>query len=265
VSERGFDEPAPRFGRRHRRASSAGSEWRRTRRLVGLGAVLVVTAVTLGSALRGEDAAIDIGGAAPEAAPQLVVSPPPRPLKLAARGPVLLYMPVNASRVTAIVYHRVGDADTLELTPSGNLLNAGIVDRIERRVIGATEAAPDYFIADGSTAAVDVGAAPGTQVYSPVNGTILAIAPNIINGTAWGAQIAIQPQADPGSVVMLGHLTPDPSLRVGQVVAASQEPTLLGTVTDLSEVLEMELARYTSDDGNHVHVEVRPAAVLAIP
>ncbi len=265
MSERGLDEPAPNLRRHHRRATGAGSEWRRTRRLIVLGGLLVVTAVALGSALRQDDGTIALDAAAPEAAPQLVVSPPPRPLKLAARGPVLLYLPINASRVTAIVYHRVAGSDSLELTPSGNLVNAGILDRIERRVIGVTDATPDYYVSDGSTAAVDVGAAPGTQVYSPVNGTVLSIAPNIIDGAAWGSQIAVQPQADPGSVVVLSHVIADPGLRVGATVTAGQEPTFIGTIADLSEVLEMELAQYTSDEGNHLHIEVRPAAVLAIP
>jgi hypothetical protein len=234
--------------------------------MIALGAVLVVSAVTLGSALRDNNApAVELVTPAPEPASQLVPSPPPRPLKLASRGPVILYVPIDRARITAIVYHRMEGSDTLDLTPSGKLLNAGIVDRIERQIIGSTATGPDYFIAAGSTASVDVGAGAGTQVYSPVNGTIVGITPMILNGAAWGSQLSIQPQADPGVVVVVSQVYVDPALRIGQQVTASQEPTLLGTVADLSKVLKMELARYTADSGNHAHIELRPTPVLAIP
>ena len=98
-----------------------------------------------------------------------------------------------------------------------------------------------------------------------MNGTIVSITPMILNGAAWGSQLSIQPQSDPGVVVVVSHLFVDPSLRIGQQVTASQEPTLLGTVADLSKVLKMELARYTADAGNHAHIELRPTPVLAIP
>ena len=105
-----------------------------------------------------------------------------------------LYVPIDRARITAIVYHRVDGSDTLDLTPSGNLLNAGIVDRIERQIVGSTATGPDYFIASGSTASVDVGAGAGTQVYSPVNGTIVGITPMILNGARVG-----RPAVDPAA------------------------------------------------------------------
>ena len=44
-------------------------------------------------------------------------------------------------------------------------------------------------------------------------------------------------------------------------MTGTQEPTLLGTVADLSKVLKMELARYTADAGNHAHIELRPTPI----
>lgn len=259
------DAPAPRE-RRRSRAVRAGASWRRTRRLVALGIVLVVSAVTLGSALREDNApAVEVATPGPEPASQLVPSPPPRPLKLASRGPVNLYVPIDRSRITAIVYHRMDGGDTLDLAPSGNLLNEGLVDRIERQIIGRTASGPDYFIADGSTATVDVGAAPGTQVYAPVNGTVVGITPMILNGARWGDQVSIAPQADPSVVVVVSNIAADPALRIGVPVTTTQDPTLLGTVSDLSKVLKMELAHYTADAGNHAHIELRPTPNPAIP
>jgi hypothetical protein len=39
----------------------------------------------------------------------------------------------------------------------------------------------------------------------------------------------------------------------------------IGTVLDFSGVERQALARYTQDAGNHVSVEVHPAATLALP
>ena len=55
---------------------------------------------------------------------------------------MILYVPIDRARITAIVYHRMEGSDTLDLTPSGKLLNAGIVDRIERHIIGSTATGP---------------------------------------------------------------------------------------------------------------------------
>jgi len=39
----------------------------------------------------------------------------------------------------------------------------------------------------------------------------------------------------------------------------------LGTLLDFSHAEEQALARYTQDAGNHVEIEVRPAAALSTP
>ena len=50
-----------------------------------------------------------------------------------------------------------------------------------------------------STAALDVGAAVGTDVYSPVDGTIVGITPLTLSGQTFGSRIDIQPTARPRS------------------------------------------------------------------
>ncbi len=248
-----------------RRRPRSGAELRRIRRLVALGMVLIATSVTLGSALRDDGPAVpDPAGGGPAPAAALIPSGPPVPLKLASRGSVVLYVPIAAARVTAIDYHTVDGARALDLTPSGRLLNASLLDRLERQVIGGTAATPSYYESGGSTQSVDVGAAAGTQLYAPVTGVVVGITPYVVSGRAWGSVVSVQPLGDPTVVVVLSNLAPDPSLRVGSDISA-QTPTLLGTVVDLSPVLKMDIAQYTADAGNHVHIEVRPAEVLAIP
>ena len=75
-----------------------------------------------------------------------------------------------------------------------------------------------------------MGAAPGTDVYSPVDGTIVGITPLMLRGKVFGARIDVQPTNEPALVVRLTHLRPDPALTVGSSVAAAISK--IGTIID---------------------------------
>jgi hypothetical protein len=75
-------------------------------------------------------------------------------------------------------------------------------------------------------------------------------------------RLDIQPSAAPSLVVSLTHLSPDPALTVGSMIAASS--TKIGRVLDLSGVEKQALSKYTQDAGNHVSIELRPAATLTL-
>ena len=45
-----------------------------------------------------------------------------------------------------------------------------------------------------ATASLDVGATPGTDVYAPVDGTIVGITPLILDGKHYGATIEMREQ-----------------------------------------------------------------------
>jgi hypothetical protein len=111
--------------------------------------------------------------------------------------------------------------------------------------------------------ALAVGTAPGTDAYSPVDGTVVGITDVVLNGRRYGSRIDIQPTGAPSIVVSVSHLRADPSLVVGATVTASGSK--LGQVLDFSHAERQALARYTNDAGNHVLVEVHPAATLAVP
>jgi hypothetical protein len=64
-------------------------------------------------------------------------------------------------------------------------------------------------------------------------------------------------------VVTLENLRADPALTVGSTVSSGR--TKIGRIIDLSEVERAGLARYTQDNGQHVHIEVHPASALASP
>jgi len=180
---------------------------------------------------------------------------------VAQRGQVRLQLPISQSRLTAIGYHSAG-AGALTLTPVGHQANEGLVQRIVHGIFGGGGGSPRWYqLAGGGTSALDVGAPIGSDVYSPVDGNVVAIRPFIIQGKAYGSEIDIQPQNAPSVVVGVTQLVADPALTVGTPVVSGA--TKLGRVADLAAVEEQALARYTNDAGNHVTVELRAAPVLA--
>jgi N-acetylmuramic acid 6-phosphate (MurNAc-6-P) etherase len=99
-------------------------------------------------------------------------------------------------------------------------------------------------------------------VYAPVDGTVVGITPYVVAGHRYGSRIDIQPQTAPSLIVSVTQLRADPSLAVGSNVVSGA--TRIGVVADLSNVERQALARYTNDSGNHVSVELRPAASLVL-
>jgi hypothetical protein len=217
--------------------------------------------VTLGSTLRSDDTQTpDADTPGPRPATALLPSGPPKPQRLATHDGVQLWVPIEASRITAILYHRVAGGRALDLQPQGRLLNAGLVKGLGRRVFDPSDAKGPEYLVSGSPDSVDVGAVAGTQVYSPVDGQIVAIQPNIVNGALNGSFISIQPHDNPGLVIVVSHVLERPELP-----GSDGGPTPIGTVEDLSDVMEQELARFTQDVGNHVHIEAQLSTAIPIP
>jgi hypothetical protein len=182
----------------------------------------------------------------------------PTPEIVALRGSVRLQLPVAQARLTAIGYHSAHDG-AVSLSPVGHQVNEGLLQRIVHGIFGGGGGSPHWYELGGGTSALDVGASAGTDVYSPVDGTIAAIRPFVVEGRHYGSQIDIAPQTAPSLVVTVTQLVSDPALTVGAAVVSGA--TKLGRIVDLAAVERQALARYTNDAGNHVTVEVRPAPV----
>jgi hypothetical protein len=250
---------------RHRRAHARTV--RRRRRVAGLVvlacvAFVILLLTALGS---GKQTAVR-EPLTPAPANRLLPAGPPSPEVIALEGALRIQLPIAQSRVTALGYHASGDG-SLALQALGSQANPGTLTRLTRRVFGGASRGLSWYQVPGGTgpgtAALDVGAATGTDVYAPVDGTVLALTPYIVNGRRFGSEIDVQPTGAPSLVVTLTHLKPDPSLSVGDSIAAGT--TKLGVVLDFSRVEQQALAHYTQDQGNHVELEVRDAASLATP
>jgi hypothetical protein len=200
--------------------------------------------------------------ARPLATPSVLPGGPPGRQIVATVGSVHVQLPVSQSAVTAIGYHHAGDG-SMQLEPVGRQGNAGLFARIWHRLAGSNDTRLVWYQLKGDrgpgTSALSVGAAPGTDVYAPVDGTVVGIGDFVLSNRSYGARIDIRPTISPGVVVSLTRLRADPALTVGSTVAAAK--TKVGVVLDLSAVEKQALARYTQDRGNNVSLSVRPAAM----
>jgi hypothetical protein len=250
-----------------RRAPRRRARPHRRRRLGGLALALLLTLVL---AVR----ALDSGsGSAPTPAlanpPRVALAPDGQPqLESLATAPggLELDVPVTQGRITAIVYHGVGDNGSVPLVPAGHQRNAGLLTRLGNLLAGGGESdGPSYYVDSGApgdpTGSVDVGAVAGTGVYAPVDGRVVSIRPYVINGTTWGSVVQIQPSSAPALLVTITNVNLSSAISAGATVTAAV--TKLGTVADLSKAMSQDVAKFTSDSGNHVHLEVSPAPAAA--
>jgi murein DD-endopeptidase MepM/ murein hydrolase activator NlpD len=238
---------------------------RRARRIAALVGVATVAFVVLLLTAFGSNGPL-VGANVPAPAQRLLPSRPPRPQILATYESLRVQLPINQARVTAIGYHASGRT-ALALEPIGSQANAGVFGRIVQRLIGDDGSGISYYLLEGGagprTGGLDVGAPVGTDVYAPVDGTVIAISDRVVNGRPYGKVVEIQPSDNPGVVAALSNVAMDPALTVGRTVVAAR--TKIGRVIDLSPVEHAALARYTQDKGQHVHVELHAAASLAAP
>ena len=230
----------------YRRASARRTERRKRRRVLAWVAVVAAggpLAIVLQGGVLGGGGSADIASVAPPLASPAAGAdrPPTANLVIAKAAGVTLRLPVDRLGVTAIAFRAVDDPGAVALSPSGPL---------------------DYHVASGDgsgpdTASVDVGSAAGTTVYSPVSGVMASVTPYIVAGQEEGYEAVISPSGTSGVAVVITHLDPpqgaDPP-SVGSAVTAGS--TVLGRIRDFSSVGPQQIAQYTADAGNHVHIEV---------
>jgi hypothetical protein len=254
------DMPSSRPNRRRRVERREVRTARRARRFALLTFLAIVLIVALAlSAFGGNARPIDA-----LAVGNVIASKQTKPFPqiVALHGVVRLQMPIVQAQATAIGYHSSSD-NAIGLKPMGHQGNEGALQSVFHKLFGGGGGHPTWYQLDGgATSALDVGAAAGASVFAPVDGTIVGLTPYIVAGHRFGVRIDIQPLSAPAFVVSMTQLRADPSLKVGSSVVSGA--TRLGSVADLASVERQALARYTNDAGNHVSIELRPAATLVL-
>ena len=183
----------------------------------------------------------------------------PRPQMLATIGNLQIQLPVAAPALTAIGFHGSRDG-SLSLQPVGRQANEGILARLWRRIAGARRDAPRWYQLEGGpqgTNVLDVGTAPGTDVYAPVDGSVVAVRGLVVGGRRVGSRIDVRPSKAPSVMVSLMHVRPDPAIAVGTPVLAASSK--LGTAANVAAVEKQALAAHAPDGGNNVSISVYPS------
>ena len=241
--------------RADRRRAQARARWFAIAIVVG---VLGIATLAL-TAFDGESRS----ASAPSVPPLPVTSAPPEPQVLATVGNLRVQSPVAQGGVTAVGFHGAADG-ALVLQPVGPQANEGLLARLWRRITGSERRGlPWYQLESGTLRTLDVGAVAGTDVYSPVDGTVVAIRDHVVSGRTVGAELELRPTSAPSLVVAIENVRPDPALTVGASVAVGSSK--LGTVTDISRYEQQALEQYAADGGNNVSIRVYPSATLGVP
>ena len=174
---------------------------------------------------------------------------------LAEAAELPISSPVRPEEITGLGYHPEGES-LIEMSPRGENLSVNAF--LGLLTVGATPEKIRYHVMPAAsrlgsrTGALDVGAEAETTVYSPVNGTVVAIRPDPVLQD--GAKVVeIKPIDAPElrvSVALVGDIQGE----VGPKSPVTAGMTALGSVADSAEVLRPQLAGYTSSSGNHVTV-----------
>jgi hypothetical protein len=242
--------------RARRRRSQARARWLALAVVVGL-----LGAITL--LLTAFDGTSDTPTAVSSVPPAPVTAAPPEPKVLATVGNLRIQSPIAQGGVTAVGFHG-SEEGSLDLQPVGPQANEGLLARLWQRITGSSRTGlPWYQLDSGTPRTLDVGAVAGTDVYSPVDGTVVAIREQVVSGERVGFEIELRPISAPSLVVSIANVRPDRTLTVGaNVVAGSSK---LGRVVDIAGHQKQALADYAPDRGNNVSIQVQPSAGLAVP
>lgn len=180
----------------------------------------------------------------------------PESLVLASAGQLDLMLPVVAASVTAVGYHPVEDDDIISLDPRGKQVNASVISGIGQ-ILQSDDSIGYYVMEEDSdvspTTAMDVGAAFGTFVYAPVDGTVVGIKSYEYAGDCLDTEVRIQPLSQSNVIVVMTHLD-NIEATLGQPVKAGD--SRIGVVNKLDSCLVHKISEFTADSGNHVHIQV---------
>ena len=234
--------------------------------------------------------------------PKITAGPTPF---FAAFDTLKLHLPVPSDAVTTVSFHQATFNHALPMTslvPDMSLPTARLIASQKRAVLSgaatsapaahAAAAAPELSALPADTwhgtvirlwrsgrsgkpeTAVDVGAAPGTAVIAPVDGTVVLVRTYKLYSKYEDYEVHISPSARTDVDVVVIHIT-DVLVHDGEKVTGGV--TRLASVRLLSKLTGLQLRDYTADGGDHTHLQVNrlpqpgmiwistPAGVKAVP
>lgn len=189
---------------------------------------------------------------------------------IASYGGLDVRLPVPLDQLTEIGFHQASNDYALSMTTTMPTASTDEVKRTRTtgRDIAAQKTGIDAVLT-GSVVrmwrnrpgqpdtAVDVGAPAGADVYAPVTGTVVKIKKFSLYGKYDDYEIHIRPDGFPDIDCVMIHVD-DLSCEVGDYVIGGA--TRVAAVRLLSNRINHQLAEYTKDGGDHVHVQLNDAS-----
>lgn len=204
---------------------------------------------------------------APGVAVARAVTPAPQPTPMfAAYRSLQLRLPVRPQDLTEVGFHQASYNYALRMTttlPNADMSKAK-KDQSTHRDLSKQEAGPTATLTGAvlrmwrdrpgqPDTAADIGANPGSKVFSPVTGTVVLVKSYDLYNKWPDYQVHIQPDGFPNVDVVLIHMT-DPAVKAGDRVEAGL--TQIGRLRKLSDKMALQLRSYTKNGGNHVHLQI---------
>jgi hypothetical protein len=169
---------------------------------------------------------------------------------------VSILLPVRLEATTAVAFHPVDNANSVALDPVGRQGDpSGVASTLaELFASGGMR----YYTMSGDasdsssrTAGLDVGAVPGANIYSPVDGRVMAVTDYKLLGRYQDTEIDLQLADDPTLLLIITHVI-KPQVMIGADVTAGK--SVLGAVRGFPTTLDQGLRRFTTDSGDHVQL-----------
>jgi murein DD-endopeptidase MepM/ murein hydrolase activator NlpD len=199
------------------------------------------------------------------AKPVTVEERDPTPL-FATEGDTQFHLPIDPTQLTALGYHQASGVAAMHFTSLAP--DADMTAAAELKAVPPYEAPADLppEIWGGTVlrlwrsgrggqpdTAADVGADPGTPVWSPVTGTVVAVRPYLLYDKYEDVEVHIQPEGRDGVDVVLIHIQ-DVVVKAGDKVKGGV--TRIASVRKMSDKIEIQLGGYVANGGDHVHVQM---------
>ena len=229
--------------------------------LVGL-AVIGWMLLSGGPKAPGSDALATTGDATlEEAAPEREPTP-----FFASYRSLQLRLPVDPTELTALAFHQAAGDSALPMTSLVPDADMDLANEMKAAPQPAADADPTSMVWPGSClrlwrsnrggepdTAADFGADPGTAVWSPVTGVVVQVRPYRLYDRHDDFEIHIRPDGWSDVDVVLIHVD-DIAVEAGDRVFAGA--TRIASVRKMSDKMDMQLAGYTSNGGDHVHLQL---------
>ncbi len=195
-------------------------------------------------------------------------SDPVTPL-FASYGDLQLFLPIAEEHLIEVAFHQAAFDNALPMesyAPDADMSAAADKRGTGRKPpeLEAGEAPPAILGGEvlrmwrsnrtgAPDTAADIGAAPGSPVYSPVTGIVIEVKPYLLYDKYDDLEIHIQPAGYPDIDLVIIHVT-DPTVQAGDHVVGGV--TRIASVRLMSDKYRPQLGDYTPDAGDHVHMQL---------